>query len=185
MSPATLRLAPRALALVASAALGCAEDPPADATLDATLARDAASPSEAPPMRDVPVPPDVTCGLIGLPCCEPDGAMRCMSGACSAGLCARPNGECGRLGLVCCNGSSCQLGLGCIAGRCVPDMSCGANGGPCCDGEVSCGMGLVCGAAGRCEARPDECGREGQPCCAPPTECARRFSCVSGTCVAI
>jgi hypothetical protein len=75
----------------------------------------------------------VSCGALGLPCCE---ASDCpTSGTCIGGICTV---ACGSIGQSCCASSDCPTSGVCniINGKCE---ACGGTGQPCCVGET-CGV---------------------------------------------
>lgn len=110
------------------------------------------------------------CGFDGLKCCA-DQEQLCKYGQT---CCLDPSNEennycadecsCGKRGAFCCDeGSSCESGLSCRDGKCIP---CGEADQACCGEDSTCNNGLVC-YYDKCM----ECGLPGAPCCANTSPC--------------
>ena len=92
---------------------------------------------------------------------------------------------CGKADQPCCSdGTSCEMGLGCLrnpaGNKCG---TCGGAGQPCCGGgnNGSCQMGFAC--TGRDMTSPgmcQTCGGMGQPCCSGNMACQTGLGCVAG-----
>ena len=156
-----------------------------DATTD--NGSDSGPADDRPVLLDRPVLEDVSCGLLGEPCCDLDGAATCVSGVCAADRC-RPVPEgvaCGLIGLACCEADaamSCMSGV-CSGGLCSrANGDCGRLGLACCGG-TTCLFGLDC-AVGRCVFGVG-CGGNGAPCCDAGEVCGMGLACnAAGECEA-
>lgn len=124
-------------------------------------------------------------------CC---GSLACDNGSCcmAAGSPCRSSNECcdelaclpsengvgntcqtqaadalaGRNGQPCVGGTTCFSGQVCnfVTGICE---ACGGQGQTCCDTNIACNDGLLCGLGGVCQAVDGSCGFPGGPCCDP------------------
>jgi hypothetical protein len=127
--------------------------------------------------------PDGICrGVIGDPCTSGNG---CVTGVCTAGLCARGTGnspcinnsDCGSLscppGGTCSGASqSCSQDLDCASRDCIRKCAVSTTSGPCVIG-TDCRSGQCVG--GVCKGGPGET-------CQNTSQCINHDSCVQGTC---
>jgi hypothetical protein len=115
--------------------------------------------------------------------CSP-GSM-CASGCSmiSCNSCGQWNGTCGGTCTCgapmqpCCGGTTCNSGLNCVGGTCLPP--CGDAGQVCCMMPPPCGTNLGCNpGTGTCQP----CGYTGEPCCFGGTCLGSGLWCNAGYC---